>query len=50
MAGLEPEVNLERNGSKPGTDVLGDWIAPIIAFVVVVGIFFALLGAIFAPQ
>ncbi len=49
MAGSEPKISLEGNQSKAGSDIVGDWIAPILTFVLVVGIFFALVGAILAP-
>jgi hypothetical protein len=48
MAVSEPKAS-PKHRFRPGTDVLGDWSAPIIAFVLVAGIIFALAGAILAP-
>jgi hypothetical protein len=50
MAGSEPKVSLAGDRTKRGSDIFGDWIAPIIAFILVAGILLALVGALLAPE
>ena len=50
MAGSEPKVSPTKSRFPAETDSWGEWIAPIIAFILVAGILLALVGAIFAPQ
>lgn len=49
MAGSDSDVSLEGERSNGGSDIVGDWIAPIVALVLVLGIFLALAVAILAP-
>ena len=49
MAGSEPKVSPTPNQFRAEADAWGEWIAPIIAFILVAGIVLALVGAMLAP-
>jgi len=49
MAGSEPKVSPTKSRLLAETDSFWEWIAPIIAFILVAGILLALVGALFAP-
>jgi len=49
MAGSEPKVSPTPNQFWAGAAACGNWIAPIIAFILVAGILLALVGAMLAP-
>jgi len=49
MAGSEPKVSPTPNQFWAAAAACGNWIAPIIAFILVAGILLALVGAMLAP-
>ncbi len=49
MAGSEPKVSPMKSRFLAESDSFGEWIAPVIAFILVTGILLALVGALFAP-
>jgi hypothetical protein len=49
MAGSEPKVSPTPNLFRAGAAACEDWIAQIIAFILVAGILLALVGAMLAP-
>jgi hypothetical protein len=49
MAGSESKVGPRQEYFRAATGHLGDWVAPIIAFVVVSGIWLAVVCVLFGP-
>lgn len=48
MAGSEPMVS-PIHRFEPQADLLGEWIAPLIAFIVLVGMLVALISCLLGP-
>ena len=49
MAGSESKVSPEQQRLRAATERLGDWIAPIIAFVAVSAMLFAVVWILLSP-
>ena len=49
MAGTESKLSVEQNRSQAELDVFGECIAPTVAFILVAGLFLALVGAMLVP-